>query len=98
MNIDNINMCIFKEYRYVFGKEGEGVHSYRLFDIAIIDVIFTIIGAGLISYIFNLNVLDFILITITLFIAGIILHYLFCVETTINKTIYSFVNSYKKST
>ena len=55
MNIDNINMCIFKEYRYVFGKEGEGVHSYRLFDIAIIDVIFTIIGAGLISYVFNLN-------------------------------------------
>jgi hypothetical protein len=91
-------MCIFKEYRYVFGKEGEGVHSYRLFDIAIIDVIFTIIGAGLISYIFNLNVLDFILITITLFIAGIILHYLFCVETTINKAIYSFINSYKKST
>ena len=98
MNIDNINMCIFKEYRYVFGKEGEGDHSYRLFDIAIIDVIFTIIGAGLISYVFNLNVLDFILITITLFIAGIILHYLFCVETTINKAIYSFINSYKKST
>ncbi len=98
MNIDNISMCIFKEYRYMFGKEGEGVHSYRLFDIAIIDVAFTIIGAGLMSYIFNLNVLDFVLITLTLFIAGIIFHYLFGVETTINKTIYSFVNSHKKST
>jgi hypothetical protein len=38
-------MCIFKEYRYIFGKEGEGVHSYRLLNIAIVDVVSTIIGA-----------------------------------------------------
>ena len=89
-------MCIFKEYRYIFGKEGEGVHSYRLFNIAIVDVLFTIIGAGIISYIFKLNLLDFILITTIFFIAGIIFHYLFCVETTINKSIYSLIE--KKST
>jgi len=32
-------------YSELFGKVGEGLHSYRIFDIAIIDVIATIIGA-----------------------------------------------------
>ena len=33
---------IFKD---IFGKVGEGLHSYRIFNIAIIDVLFTILGA-----------------------------------------------------
>jgi hypothetical protein len=76
-------------YRHILGKEGEGVHSYRIFDIAIIDVIFTIIGAFIISYIFNYN---FFIVLICLFILGIILHRIFCVNTTINKLIFGIIS------
>ena len=33
------------KYSELFGKVKGGVHSYRIYDIAIIDVISTIIGA-----------------------------------------------------
>jgi hypothetical protein len=80
--------CPFKQFKYIFGKENEGIHSYRLFNIAIADVIMTIIGAFVISYFFKYN---FIIILIILFIIGIILHRLFCVNTTINKFIFGIV-------
>ncbi len=77
--------CPFKEFKYIFGKEKEGIHSYRLFNIAVADVIMTIIGAFIISYFFKYN---FFIVLIILFIIGIILHRLFCVNTTINKLIF----------
>ena len=84
---------MFCKYKNIFGKVGEGAHSYRIFNIAIIDVISTFILAFLINlfipkYKFN-NILIF------LFILGIILHRLFCVETTINNLI--FGNNTEKS-
>ena len=82
--------CPFNKMREIFGKEGEGVHSYRVFNIAIVDVIATIIGAYLLSIFFKIN---FWIILIILFILGIILHRLFCVNTTINKFIFGFVHS-----
>lgn len=75
-------------YRHILGKEGEGLHSYRLFNIAIIDVIFTIIGAFVISYFFKYN---FFIVVIFLFILGIIMHRIFCVNTTINKFIFGTI-------
>ena len=77
--------CPFQEYKNIFGKEGEGAHSIRFLNIAIVDLIFTIIGAFLISYFFNLN---FFIVFIILMIMAIILHRLFCVNTTINKMIF----------
>lgn len=77
--------CPFKQFSDIFGKPNEGVHSYRIFNIAIVDVISTIIGALIISYIFNIN---FILLLIFMFLLGIVLHRLFCVNTTINKLIF----------
>ena len=65
-----------------FGKVGEGVHSYRLCNIAIVDVLFTIIGAYLIHL---FTPYKFIYILIALFLLGIILHRVFCVPTTIDK-------------
>jgi len=35
------------KYKNIFGKPGKGIHSYRFFNIAIVDVFLTII-AGLI--------------------------------------------------
>ena len=83
-----MSYCPFKKYSEIFGRVNEGVHSYRFFNIAIIDVISTIIGALVISIIFKIN---FGLILIFLFLLGIVLHRLFCVNTTINKMIFGII-------
>lgn len=80
-------MCVFKEYRYLLGIEKKGIHSYRVYNIAIADVIMTAIGAIFFSYVFKLN---YLISLIFLFLLGILLHYLFCVESTVNMYIYSF--------
>ena len=74
------------KYRNIFGKVGEGVHSYRIFNIAIVDVVFTILAA----YIIHLFVpkYSFIYILLFLFITGIILHHIFCVRTTVDKFLF----------
>ena len=63
----------------------EGAHKYRLFDIAIVDVIMTIGGAYLIS---KYAKQDFKLILTIFVLLGIIMHRLFCVKTTIDKLLF----------
>tara|TARA_B110000858_G_C17735769_1_gene442437 strand:- start:798 stop:1037 length:240 start_codon:yes stop_codon:yes gene_type:complete len=76
------------KYKDIFGKVGEGLHSYRLFNIAIVDVISTIFVAYLLKiYIFPQR--SFLKLTIILFLLGIILHRIFCVKTTLDKMIFS---------
>tara|TARA_B100001758_G_C18130810_1_gene463728 strand:- start:244 stop:486 length:243 start_codon:yes stop_codon:yes gene_type:complete len=75
-------MTFLCDYRHIFGKEREGIHSYRFMDIAIMDVLLTFIGAIIIAYYFKLNI---ILVFIILIILGTLIHYIFCVETTITK-------------
>jgi hypothetical protein len=76
---------MFCQYKNLLGVSGKGIHSYRIFNIAIADVIMTIIGAYLISWGFKLN---FWLVLIILFLLGIVLHHIFCVKTTIDKLIF----------
>jgi hypothetical protein len=78
---------MFCEYKDIFGKVGEGVHSYRVFNIAIVDVIATIIMVYLLK-IFVFPKRSFLKLTIILFLLGIILHRLFCVKTTVDKYIF----------
>lgn len=75
-------MTFLCQYRHIFGKEKEGIHSYRFMNIAIMDVLLTFIGALVIAYWYKLNI---ILVFIVLVILGTIIHYIFCVETTITK-------------
>ena len=77
-----MNLCKYKD---ALGKPDVGIHSYRIFNIAIADVIMTFIGAFLISYSLNIS---FIWTSIFLFILGIILHHIFCVKTTIDKILF----------
>jgi len=77
-----MNLCIYKN---ALGEPNKGIHSYRLFGIAIADVIMTILGAYLISYFFNIS---FTYTAIILFSLGIILHRLFCVRTTVDKILF----------
>ena len=76
------------KYKDIFGKVGEGLHSYRLFNIAVVDVISTIFVAYLLKiYIFPQR--SFLKLTIILFLLGIILHRILCVKTTLDKMIFS---------
>ena len=88
---------MFCKYRDSLGKVNEGVHSYRLFGLAIVDVVFTIIGAYVL-YLFICRVLKmhnmhlgykwFWAILVGVFLTGILLHRLFCVRTTIDKLLF----------
>jgi len=84
-----MSFCPFKKYSEIFGKPNKGVHSYRFFNLAIVDIIMTIIGAIIISLIFKIN---FFISFLFLFLLGIVLHRLFCVNTTINKMIFGTVS------
>lgn len=76
-------MC---KYRHMFGKEKEGVHSYRFLHVAIVDVLLTILAGLILSYIWNVS---FVKTTGLLFILGIVLHRVFCVQTTIDTLLFA---------
>jgi hypothetical protein len=83
MNYDNIKKSLDK----IFGVPNKGIHSYRLFNIAYIDVIFTILGAYLIKIIFFKKT-NYLKVLLGFFILGIILHRFFQVRTTIDKLLF----------
>jgi len=72
-------------YKYLFGKPNTGIHTYRIFDIAIVDVICVLIVAYFISIYFEL---DFKELAIALFLLGIIIHRIYCVRTTVDKLLF----------
>lgn len=73
------------KYKNILGEPNKGIHSYRIFNIAIFDVILTILLALFISYIFKFNFWITLLIT---FLIGIFVHKLFCVKTTVDKLLF----------
>jgi len=90
----NKNLCN-NNIKNIFGEPNKGIHSYRLFDLAVIDVFFTFILIAIIYMIYmginihndiNYQVLG--IITIGTFGIGIISHRLFCVRTTIGKLLF----------
>lgn len=78
---------MFCQYSEIFGKIKEGVHQYRLFNLAIVDVIMTFIGAYFLQKVF-FKKYKYYQVLLGLFILGIILHRIFCVRTTIDKLIF----------
>ncbi|QKF94732.1 hypothetical protein QKU48_gp1274 [Fadolivirus algeromassiliense] len=68
-------LCRFKN---IFGEPRKGVHSIRLFDFAVIDVILTILLALIISYAFKIG---FLFTFFILFLIAQVFHLLFCVQT-----------------
>ena len=77
---------MFCQYKDILGIPGEGIHSYRIFNIAIFDVIATIIGAFLFYLLFPKY--NFVYILLALFLLGIFLHRIFCVRTTVDKLLF----------
>jgi len=77
---------MFCEYKNIFGQVAQGAHSYRIADIAVVDVIATILVALVIYHFWPKCGFGYILLT--LFLLGIIMHRLFCVRTRIDKLIF----------
>ncbi len=80
-------MFHFCKHKDIFGKPGKGVHKYRIMNIAIVDVLATILLAKAIQY-YIIPTYDIWLILLVCFIAGIIFHRVFCVKTTIDKLLF----------
>jgi hypothetical protein len=78
----------FCKYRYMLGKPKEGVHSIRYLNIAIVDVLLTILLAKFIQYYFMKEHSIWFILFLT-FILGIFMHRLFCVRTTMDKLLFS---------
>ena len=71
--------CPFKD---IFGKPREGPHSYRIFDVAVVDTVLTILLALVLQKIFFQN-FSFLKVFAWTFIVGELMHWYFCVDTKI---------------
>ena len=74
-----MNLC---KYKNILGEPGKGVHSIRFFGVAVFDVILTFVLAWIINSFVKTN---YFVVLIFCFSLGIILHKIFCVDTTIAK-------------
>lgn len=76
------------DYKNIFGSPGTGTHSIRIFTLAFFDILFTLIGSFIITFLFlKPTFYSFVFVFISLVILGIILHWLFCVKTKLNNLI-----------
>ena len=82
------------KYKNVFGEPNTGIHSVRIFNVAIFDVLSTIL-VGVVFH--QLIIVDLLkmndsiklwMVLVVLFVIGIILHRAFCVKTTVDKLIF----------
>ena len=73
------------KYKNILGVPGKGAHSFKIFNISIVDVLLTFVAAYIISFLFRFS---FLWTTIVLFLLGIFLHRIFCVRTTIDKLLF----------
>jgi hypothetical protein len=82
------------KYKNIFGEPNTGLHTIRILNIAVIDVLLTIILGILIHQFIivkwlNLNNnISLFIVLVVLFVLGIILHRLFCVKTKVDKMIF----------
>ena len=74
-------------YKNLLGKPDTGIHSFRIANIAVFDVLITLLFAYILCLLFP-NIPKYIFF-IGIFILGIIVHRIFCVKTTINKLLFS---------
>ena len=73
-----------KSLNKLFGPPREGIRKHRIFGLAIFDLVTTLIGAALISWMFNIR---FLYALAGVFLVGIVLHWAFCVDTTLNRVV-----------
>lgn len=73
------------KYKNALGQPGKGIHSHRLGGLAVADVIGTIVIGWALALLMRWNrawtILGF-------WCLGILLHWLFCVDTSIHKLLF----------
>lgn len=74
-----------EKYKDIFGAPRTGAHAKRVLDIAIVDVVLTLILALIISLVFKQN---FALVSACLFGLSIIMHRLFGVRTKVDTILF----------
>jgi len=73
------------KYKDIFGKPNTGIHSYRLFDLALVDIAVTLLAVYAISLYFDFS---FWYTLAVILIIMVISHRLFCVRTTTDKWLF----------
>lgn len=83
------------KYKNIFGEPNTGIHSVRVLNFAIFDILATIL-VGVIIHQFIIvdflklhNTIKLWMVLVVLFSLGILLHRLFCVRTTIDKLLFN---------
>ena len=82
------------KYKNVFGEPNTGIHSVRLFDFAIFDILATILGSIVIHQFIIVewlkmnDIIKLWMVIVFMFVLGIVLHKAFCVKTTVDKILF----------
>lgn len=71
-------MCLLSQFKDIFGKPNEGLHSYRFLNAALVDYLLTFVIIIAITLFFGIPL---VASTIIAFVAAVVIHYLFGVET-----------------
>ena len=83
------------KYKNIFGEPNTGIHSIRLFNVAIFDVLATLLFAVIFHQVIFVNLLNIgntvklWMVILVFYLLGILLHRLFCVRTTIDKLLFA---------
>ena len=76
-------------YKDALGVPGQGFHSFRLFNIALGDVVLLLLFALLVQWIINkFSTCSYNLAVLISFLIGIAVHRIFCVRTTIDQLLF----------
>lgn len=87
MNFWTANIMFgLERYSTIFGEPRTGAHAIRVFDIAIVDLVLTIILAYLVAYMMNWR---FLVVVVCLLILSIVMHRLFGVRTKIDTLLFT---------
>ena len=82
------------KYRNIFGEPKTGLHNYRIFNIAVFDVLATLLVSVIIHQVIIVewlkmySIIILWMVIVFMFILGILLHQLFCVRTTVDKLLF----------
>ena len=83
------------KYKNIFGEPNTGIHSIRLFNVAIFDVLATLLFAVIFHQVIFVNLLNIgntvklWMVILVFYLLGILLHRLICVRTTIDKLLFA---------
>ena len=85
------------KYKNVLGEPNTGIHSVRIFNIAIFDVISTVLVGVLfhqyiiVEWLKMSSSIKLWMVLLVFFALGILLHRLFCVRTTVDKLLFNVI-------